>query len=172
MSAMEAVPMHETSDATGAALAAELRAPARLLEYKWGSFVAFPAHTTIALIDSPPVVEVPGSPYYCHGLIGWKGRWLPLLDLNVLLRAYPEPGAPASGHVLVLAYQEAPGRPLEYGAVCARLLVRMIEVADSQRCELPRDSDLWPWVSLSCFEHEGHAVPVLDTRCLFAQPPP
>ena len=118
------------------------------------------------------MVEVPGAPYYCRGLIGWQGRWLPLLDLNALLRAYPEREAPASGHVLVLAYQEAPGRPLEYGAVCARLLVRMIEVADSQRCDLPQDSDLWPWVSLSCFEHEGHAVPVLDTRCLFAQPPP
>jgi len=170
---MDAVLMHETTEAAEAAPApAEPRAPARLLEYKWGSFVAFPAHTTVALIDSPPVVEVPGAPYYCCGLIGWQGRWLPLLDLNALLRAYPEREAPASGHVLVLAYQEAPGRPLEYGAVCARLLVRMIEVADSQRCELPRDSDLWPWVSLSCFEHEGHAVPVLDTRCLFAQPPP
>lgn len=170
---MDAALMHDTPDAAEAApAAAELRAPARLLEYKWGSFVAFPAHTTIALLDDPPVVEVPGSPYYCRGLVGWQGRRLPLLDLNALLRAYPEPEAPAPGHVLVLAYQEAPGRPLEYGAVCARLLVRMIEVADSQRCELPRDSDLWPWVSLSCFEHEGHAVPVLDTRCLFAQPQP
>jgi hypothetical protein len=169
---MDAVLMHETTEAAEAApVPAELRAPARLLEYKWGSFVAFPAHTTIALLDSPRVIDVPGAPYYCKGLIGWQGRWLPLLDLNALLRAYPEREAPASGHVLVLAYQEAPGRPLEYGAVCARLLVQMIEVADSQRCELPQDSDLWPWVSLSCFEHEGHAVPVLDTRCLFAQPP-
>lgn len=146
---------------------AEPRAPARLLEYRWGSFVAFPAHTTIALIDNPAVVEVPGAPYYCLGLIEWQGRRLPLLDVNALLRAYPEPDPPAAGHVLVLAWQEAPGRPLEYGAVCARLLVRMIEVGDSQQCELPRDSDLWPWISLSCFEHEGHVVPVLDTRRLF-----
>lgn len=148
----------------------EPRAPARLLEYKWGAFVAFPAHTTIALIDNPPVVTVPGAPYYCLGLIEWQGRRLPLVDLNALLRAYPD-GEPATGgHVLVLAYQSAPGAALEYGAVCARLLVRMVEVADSQRCELPRDSDLWPWIALSCFEHEGHAVPVLDTRRLFAQP--
>jgi hypothetical protein len=75
------------------------------------------------------------------------------------------------GHVLVLAYQEAPARPIAYGAVCARLLVRMVEVADSQGCELPADSDLWPWIALSCFKHEGHAVPVLDTGRLFAQAP-
>jgi hypothetical protein len=150
----------------------ELRAPARLLEYKRGAFVAFPAHTTLGLIECPPVVAVPGAPYYCHGLIAWQGRQLPLLDLNTLLRAYPEAAEPPIGHVLVLAYQSAPGQPLEYGAVCARLLVRMIDVADSQQCELPGDSDLWPWVSLACFDYAGHAVPVLDTSRIFAPPQP
>jgi chemotaxis signal transduction protein len=149
----------------------ELRVAARLLEYRPGGFVAFPAHTTIALVDSPPVVVVPGAPYYCVGLMAWEGRQLPLLDLDTLLRAYPA-GEPSTGHVLVLAYQSAPGRALDYGAVCARSLVRMIEVADSQACELPRDSDLWPWISMSCFEHEGRAVPVLDTARLFAPPQP
>jgi chemotaxis signal transduction protein len=149
----------------------ELRVAARLLEYRPGGFVAFPAHTTIALVDSPPVVVVPGAPYYCLGLMAWEGRQLPLLDLDTLLRAYPA-GEPSTGHVLVLAYQSAPGRALDYGAVCARSLVRMIEVADSQACELPRDSDLWPWIAMSCFEHEGRAVPVLDTARLFAPPQP
>ena len=151
---------------------AQLRAPARLLEYRRGGFVAFPAHTTIALVDSPTVVPVPGAPYYCVGLIPWEGRQLPLLDLSTLLRAYPGAQPPPTGHVLVLAYQSAPGRPLDYGAVCARSLVRMIEVGDSQACELPRDSDLWPWIALSCFEHEGQAVPVLDTARLFGEPQP
>jgi chemotaxis signal transduction protein len=116
-------------------------------------------------------VVVPGAPYYCLGLMAWEGRQLPLLDLDTLLRAYPA-GEPSTGHVLVLAYQSAPGRALDYGAVCARSLVRMIEVADSQACELPRDSDLWPWIAMSCFEHEGRAVPVLDTARLFAPPQP
>lgn len=155
-----------------AAATGEARAPARLLEYKRGCFVAFAAHATIGLIDSPAVVPVPGAPYYCLGLMAWQGRQLPLLDLNTLLRAYPDEEAPAAGHVLVLAYQRAPGRPLDYGAVCAPWLVRMIEVADSQQCELPGDSDLWPWISLSCFEHDGQAVPVLDTSAVFAPPQP
>ena len=150
----------------------ELRTPARLLEYKRGGFVAFPAHTTVGLIECPTVLAVPGAPYYCLGLIAWQGNLLPLLDLNTLLRAYPDGGQAPIGHVLVLAYQSAPGRPVEYGAVCARLLVRMIEVADSQQCDLPGDSDLWPWIALSCFEFEGRAVPVLDTARLFAEPSP
>jgi hypothetical protein len=150
----------------------EVRAPARLLEYKRGCFVAFPAHATIGLVENPKVVPVPGAPYYCLGLMPWQGRQLPLLDLDTLLRAYPAATPPDSGHVLVLAYQSAPGRPLEYGAVCAPWLVQMIQVTDAQQCELPPDSDLWPWISLACFEHEGHAVPVLDTARLFGPPQP
>lgn len=151
--------------------AEELRAPARLLEYKRGSFVAFAAHATIGLVDNPAVVPVPGAPFYCLGLMPWQGRQLPVLDLNTLLRAYPEADSPPAGHVLVLAYQSAPGGALQYGAVCAPWLVRMVEVIDSQSCELPVDSDLWPWISLACFEHEGHAVPILDTSRLFGPPP-
>lgn len=151
--------------------AEELRVPARLLEYRPGGFVAFAPHTTIALVDSPSVMPVPGAPYYCLGLMAWEGRQLPLLDLDTLLRAYPAT-EPSTGHVLVLAYQGAPGQALDYGAVCARSLVRMTEVADSQACELPRDSDLWPWIAVSCFEHEGRAVPVLDTARLFGPPQP
>lgn len=150
----------------------EVRAPARLLEYKRGCFVAFPAHATIGLIDNPKVVAVPGAPYYCLGLMPWQDRQLPLLDLNTLLRAYPDADRLPAGHVLVLAYQSAPGEPLQYGAVCAPWLVQMIEVTDSQQCDLPADSDLWPWISLSCFDYEGHAVPVLDASRVFAQPQP
>lgn len=148
----------------------EPHAPARLLEYKRGCFVAFPAHATIGLIDAPKVVPVPGAPYYCLGLMRWQEQQLPLLDLNMLLRAYPDADPPPAGHVLVLAWQSAPREPLQYGAVCAPWLVRMVEVTDSQRCDLPADSDLWPWISVSCFDHEGHAVPVLDTSRLFGSP--
>lgn len=152
--------------------AEEPRAPARLLEYKRGCFVAFPAHATIGLVDNPKVAAVPGAPYYCLGLMSWQGRELPLLDLNTLLRAYPDADPPPAGHVLVLAYQSAPREPLQYGAVCAPWLVRMVEVADSQQCDLPEDSDLWPWISLACFDHEGRAVPILDTSRLFGPPQP
>jgi chemotaxis signal transduction protein len=161
--------MIEGGQADAAPLSDEPRAAARLLEYRRGHFVAFPAHATVELVARPALLVVPGSPYYCHGLMAWQGRQIPLLDLNTLLRAYPDERAPAIDHVLVLAYQRAPLQPLEYGAVCAPSLLQMIEVADSQQCELPNHSDLWPLISGSCFRHEGNAVPVLDTGLLFAQ---
>jgi hypothetical protein len=148
----------------------EQRAPARLLEYKRGAYVAFAAHATIGLIDGPTVVPVPGAPYYCLGLMAWQDRWLPVIDLNTLLRAYAEPEPPPAGHVLVLAYQSEPGQPLQYGAVCAPWLVTMVEVADRQQCGLPRDSDLWPWFALACFEYDDHPVPVLDAAQVFGLP--
>ncbi len=159
----------EVEVAAGAARA-EPRVSARLHEYQRGAFVAFPAHTTLELIERPPLVEVPGAPYYCRGLIQWQGRQLPLLDLRTLLRAYPDEHPPVLTHVLVLAYQRVPRAPLEYGALSAPALVRMAEVADSQQCGLPTSSDLWPWIATSCFAFEGHVVPIIDTARLFARP--
>jgi chemotaxis signal transduction protein len=157
------------AEADAAPLPDEARATARLLEYRRGQFVAFPAHTTVELVARPALLVVPGSPYYCYGLMAWQGRQIPLLDLNTLLRAYPDERAPAIDHVLVLAWQRAPRQPIDYGAVCAPSLLQMIEVGDSQQCELPSHSDLWPLIAWSCFYHAGQAVPVLDTGRLFAQ---
>ena len=153
-------------------VADEPRAAARLLEYHRGRFVAFPAHTTLELIERPPLVEVPGAPYYCRGMVEWQGRQIPLIDLHTLLCAYPKESVYARplGHVLVLAFQRAPREPLEYGALCAPALLRMVNVTDNQQCALPVDSDLWPWISIACFSHDGQAVPILDTARLFAQP--
>ena len=169
-------PEHDTAvlDDDGAgqghAAASAPRAAARLLEYQRGRFVAFGAHSTLELIDQLKPVSVPGAPYYCRGLIAWQGRQLPLLDLHTLLRAYPDDYAPPLRHVLVLAFQRAPRAPLEYGALCAPSLLQMIDVADDQQCDLPTDSDLWPWISMACFEHQGQPVPVLDAARLFSQP--
>ena len=68
---------------------------------------------------------------------------------------------------LVVAWQSAPGAALAYGALALPLLPRVVQVSDAAQCELPADSDLWPQVALACFEHEGHAAPVLDTAALF-----
>jgi chemotaxis signal transduction protein len=146
------------------------RAKAYLLEYRPDCFVAFPAHTGVELVDQPVFLPVPGMPYFCLGLMAWQGRRIPLLDLDRLLTG-PSVGAnPLIGHVLVLAYQSAPGRALDYGAVLAPSLIRMIEVLDSQQCALPADIDALLRTALSCFEFEARPVPVLDTARVFSTP--
>lgn len=145
------------------------RALARLIEYAPGRHIALPPHTTIELLENPAVVAVPGAAYYACGLLAWQGRQLPLLDLHALLRAYlGAHRAVAPRYALVLAYQRAPHQPVEHGAISLAVLPQTVAVGDEARCELPSDSDLWPLLALSCFQHEGHAVPILDTAKLFA----
>jgi chemotaxis signal transduction protein len=144
-------------------------ATAYLLEYSTGHYFAFPVHTGMELVEQPRVVAVPGMPYFCLGLIAWQGRQLPLLDLAKLMAGPIAQGKPSIGHVLVLAYQSAPGKALEYGAVCAPSLISKIEVVDSQQCELPSGSDALARLALSCFNIDGHAVPIIDSAKIFSK---
>jgi chemotaxis signal transduction protein len=145
------------------------RATAYLLEYSKGRYVALPVHTGVELVEQPRVVPVPGMPYFCLGLIAWQGRQLPLLDLARLLLGPSTQGSPSIGHVLVLAYQSAPGGALEYGAVCAPSLISKIEVVDGQQCELANGSDALAKMALSCFAIDGHAVPIVDSSKIFSK---
>ena len=144
-------------------------APARLLQYKPDGCVALPVHTTIELLDGPLMIDVPGATGYCNRLVRWRGQWLALLDLDTLLHACTGAGrAGAPRYALVVAWQHAPGWPVEHGAIGLATLPQTVGVGDQAGCELPADSALWPLLALSCFRHEGHEVPILDTARLFA----
>lgn len=147
------------------------RANAYLLEYKAGRYVAFPPHTGMELVENPHIVRVPGVPAYCLGLMQWQGHRLPVLDLGKLVwGGAGDATGPIAGHVLVVAYQSAPGRPLEYGAVRAPFLINIIGVVDSQKAGLPSDVGPLGRACLACFEHQGQAVPILSTTELFSRP--
>jgi chemotaxis signal transduction protein len=146
-------------------------ATAYLLEYSKNRFVAFPAHTGVELVDQPKVVMVPGQPSFCLGLMPWQGgQRIALIDLERLLKDHEGQDSPSIGHVLVLAYQSVPGQALQYGAVLAPFLIRMIEVTDRQQCALPLEMETLARISLSCFEYHGQAVPILDTARIFSNP--
>ena len=142
-------------------------APAQMLEYTRGRCAALPLHTSIELLDHPTTVDVPGAAYACDRLLHWRDQWLPLLDLAVMLAAHRSEYQMPNRYALVVAWQHAPGAALAYGAIGLPLLPRVVEASDAAQCPLPVDSDLWPLLALACFEHEGHAVPVLDTLALF-----
>jgi hypothetical protein len=94
---------------------------------------------------------------------GFKIRCTP-----TLLRAHSGEGLTAAPrYALVVAYQPSSLRPLQHGAIALERLPQTITVGDAARCDLPVDSDLWPLLALSCFQHDGHAVPILDTARLF-----
>ncbi len=153
----------------GAARESGEKAIARLIAYGHGRYIALPPHTTYALLESPTVVGVPGAARYACGLLSWQGARLPLLDLEVLLHPAASEGAPEPPrYALVVAYQSFPRGPVAYGAIALTELPQTIAVGDDAQCPLPSDSDLWARLSLSCFHHQGRAVPILDTARVFA----
>lgn len=142
-----------------------------LLSYATNAHVALPVHAGVELVEQPRLVPVPGMPHFCRGLLAWQGRWLPLVDFQAYLepREAAQP-APVPAHVLIVAYQVARGYPIEYGALCAPYLLRMIEVADSQQCALPVGDARWTGIAISCLMHQGQAIPVLDPARIFHRP--
>lgn len=148
----------------------EAPALACVLEYALGSFIALPVHAGVELVESPRLVPVPGMAHFCRGLVAWQGRQLPLIDLQAYLGGADAPAAFPFSHVLVVAYQVAPGVAIDYGAFCAPFLIRMVEVVDSDQCPLPLGQACWDSVAISCFLHQGRAIPVLDPSCIFTRP--
>ena len=140
-----------------------LRAPARLLEFDRHRFIALPVHTTLEIVEQPEIIGVPGAPYYALGMMRWQGRHLAVLDLCTLLNAHPKAGAPKLRHALVVAYQTAPRRALEYAAIATAGLPQTLQVSDDMHCPLPDDSDMWPLIAAACFSHQRMPVPVVDT---------
>lgn len=149
------------------------RALACVLEYAAGARVAMPIHAGVELVEEPPVIPVPGMPDYALGLMAWQGRQLALIDLARYLGM--SDGMEASkneiGHVLVVAYQTARGEPIEYGALRAPYLVRMIEVGEGQGCPLPSGDGRLRQIAVSCFSLQDQAIPVIDLARIFAPPP-
>jgi chemotaxis signal transduction protein len=148
----------------------ETQAPAlaRLAEYAPDRWIALPPHVTLELVEHPQPVPVPGAAAHACGLLAWQGRQLPMLDLGVLLHGGGAARDEALRYALVVAFQSAPGMPVEHGALRVLELPRTMQVGDDAACELPTDSPLWPQLAASCFECEGRVVPIVDTARLFA----
>lgn len=151
-----------------AATIAENKALACVLEYAAGAFVALPIHAGVELVERPRFLPVPGMPGHALGLMAWQGRQLPLIDLASYLRGDAAPAPEQIGHVLVTAYQTARGEPIEYGAVNAPFLVRMVEVGNSQACPLPAYLADRTDVAVACFRYQDQEVAVLDLARIFA----
>jgi len=141
---------------------------ARLVEYANGRHIALPPHTTYALATQPAFDAVPGGAHYAYGLLTWQGARLPLLNLDALLHAEPSSVLSiAPRYALIVAYQSVALGPLAFGAIGMDSMPQTVAISDEAHCALPCDSSLWPQLALSCFEHEGAAVPILDTARLF-----
>jgi chemotaxis signal transduction protein len=124
-------------------------------------------HVVEYLLTTKPL-RVPMTPRHCAGLMLWRGQLIPVIDLAPLF------GAPRADtrRAVVLAYQEAPGQALHYGALLVEAAPVEVWVSDDMAGPLPDTTELLRQFTRACFVRQDRAIPILDTRRLFTLPLP
>lgn len=143
----------------------DVRPNAWLLDFGQTLRAAVGMRVMMQIIDSPKLHSVPCTPPHCHSVFPWQGRLLPVIDLAVVLSQ-----APQKPHLLgVAGYQEQPGDPTRFGAFLLSAPPEAIIVGNDQECPLPDPQDEWSRLSVSCFGHQGDAIPVLHLGRIFSR---
>ena len=141
-----------------------MKTAARIVKDRGSVRFALPVHTTQEIVEHPKATAVPGAARHALGLVEWQGARIPMIDVAVLLGA-ATPRTQAPRYALVIAMQEAPGAPVEHGALALDELPEPVQVDDAAACDIP-PSAAWRRIAVSCFMHEGVPVPVVDTAKL------
>jgi chemotaxis signal transduction protein len=120
----------------------------------------------VFLIETPVLLDVPLSPFYCRQAVVWKQRLLPVMDLAAWLRQTP--ALPRHQTLTgVFAYQTQPGAEPAYGALRLAAIPDRAHVSDDQACALPKQPPGWPTLAISCFKHNEQPIPILDLPRIF-----
>jgi len=138
-----------------------------LLDFGDACRAAVGARELLHLVDAPMTFAVPCTPEYCRRVVLWQERLLPVMDIARRVGAQPRP-AP---FLAVIGYQQQRGEAPQFGALMLSSPPRQLAVSDEQACGLPDGSSAWQELAISCFEHQGAAVPVLDLRRIFSSAP-
>lgn len=120
------------------------------------------------LTEKPRTFEIPRSPRYARRVFIWQDRIVPLLD--ILHRVEGEPMDGDVGTVGIVRYRPGPEEPALLGGVRLAGVPSRAQVSDEQACALPDEAKPWRRFAVSCFEHDGEPIPVLDLPRLFGAP--
>jgi chemotaxis signal transduction protein len=145
---------------------AEQRA-AWLFDFGAGLRAAVGGQHLAEYLRAPEVVEVPLAPALARGVLVWRERLVPLLDLGLLAGNDDDRGEPVGA--IVLAYRLAPESPLQYGALALAAAPREIGVRDDLACDLPAQPAFWGALAASCITYEDRPTPILRVRDIFTR---
>ena len=134
-----------------------------VLDFGMGNRAAVGARELFHLIDVPISFIVPCTPAYCRRVLFWHGKLLPLMDLASRM-GEAEQEAP---YIAVVGYQLKRGDYPQFGALQMVSPPSQVTVSDAQACEIPEDLKGWHSLAISCFEHNGDAVPILNLNRVF-----
>lgn len=120
----------------------------------------------VHLLQSPPLLTIPGTPYYCNTVLVWQDRIIPLLDLLAWLEGYPLPREHTV--VAICAYQTQPKAPVQYGALSLATIPTRARFSDEQTCALPKQPSGWRELAISCVMDQERTIPILDLPHIFS----
>jgi len=143
-----------------------MRPNAWLLDFGQNLRAAVGTRVLLQIIDNPQLHAVPCTPPYCHRVVSWQGRLLPVMDMAARLGAEPQ----AARLLAVAGFREQPDEPTRFAALLLSAAPVAIAVADGQSCPLPEHPLGWSNFALSCFEHQESAVPILHLGHIFSRP--
>lgn len=138
-----------------------------LLDFGAACQAAVGTRELLHLVDAPITFAVPYTPEYCRSVVLWQERLLPVMDIAARL------GTPArtAPFLAVIGYQQQRGKYPQFGALMLCSPPRQLTVSDEQACRLPDENSAWRELAISCFEHQGAPVPVLNLCRIFSSAP-
>ncbi len=148
-----------------------MRARAWMMNVGTGRRVAAGTHHVVEYLLSPETIGLPLAPAHCPAVLIWREQIIPSVDLARLSPSQAPPTHAWHGAV-VLAYQEAPSKPLRYGALLVYAAPEETWVSNDMACPLPEESAAFRYFTCACFAHQEQAIPVVDTARLFSESPP
>jgi len=134
-----------------------------ILDFGNNCNAAIGAPDLLHLLDAHSTFHVPCTPVYCHQVVAWQGQLLPVMDVALRLGGC----AQSAKLIAIVGYQQKRGINPEFAALLLSSPPIKTKVSDAQACRLPEQALAWREVSISCFEVNDEAVPILDLYRLF-----
>lgn len=136
-----------------------------LLDFGAGLHAAVGKYVLLQLIDNPLLHPVPCTPDYCHHIVAWHERLLPVVDMAVRLDESSQ-----SPHFLVIVgYQDLPANVTRFGALLLSSPPNAIAITDTQACPLPEHPATWSELALSCCNYQNAPIPILNLARIFSR---
>jgi len=139
-----------------------------VLDVGAGQHAAAGAPHVVEYLLATETVPVPRTPPHCRGLLLWRGRMIPVLDLAPLV-AESATAATATRRAVVLAWQERPGEPLQYGALLVTAAPGETWVSDDMAGDLAAAPAAVRHFARAGFMAKDRLIPILDVRRLFGR---
>ena len=122
------------------------------------SVYAIPARSVVEVVPHVALRPLPGAPPWVCGLLAYRGRALPVVDLARKLFGAPCESSRLSSRIVVVEAQDA----RRFGVLTERVSdVRRISLEDSTPAELDRERH----VTATVLEH-GQMIQVLDVSAI------